>query len=260
MGEKNYPSDLSEAEWRAVEPFLERPDPRGSRGKHGKRAVMNAILYVLHGGITWRMMPKDFPPFGTVYDHFRRWKQRGVWERLSEVVTRASRMEAGRKPDPSVGIIDSQSVKTTGPGEERGFHGGKKIKGRSRHIVTDTAGRVLALRVCAANKGDSSEAQAPMSDAVERFPALETFVGDSGYKVQAEQAAQSLGCTFQVVKRSDAPGFHVVPWRWVVERTFAWFGNFRRLSKDYERTTSSSEAFLWLANSRILLRRLSRAL
>lgn len=258
--EKKYPSDLSDEQWRAVEPFVKRSDPRGNPGRHDRRTVLNAILYVLRGGISWRMLPKDFPPFGTVYDHFRRWNVRGIWAELNATLTQASRLKAGREAQPSVGIIDSQSVKTSGPGAERGFHGGKRIKGRSRHIVTDTAGRVLALRVSAANRSDSAEAGAPMAQALERFPTLETFVADQGYQAQAQAAAQQLGCSLQVVQKQTAPGFHVLPWRWVVERTFAWFGNFRRLSKDYEKTTTSSEAFLWLASSSILLNRLSKAL
>src|SRR5215210_6351154 len=204
MVKKTYPSDLSDAQWRAIEPFMARPDPRGNPGKHDKRLMVNAILYVAREGCRWRSLPHDFPPHQTVYDHFRRWRERGVWEQLAETLARADRLRSGREPQPSVAIIDSQSVKSASSGEERGFHGGKKIKGRSRHVVTDTAGRVLAVRVTSARKGDSSEAGATLSQARERFGELETAVADQGYQAQAKAEASRLGMALQVIEKKRA--------------------------------------------------------
>jgi hypothetical protein len=163
--------------------------------------VVNAILYVAREGCRWGALPHDFPPHQTVYDHFRRWKERGVWEELATVLTRADRLHARREAGPSTAIIDSQSVKSAGSGEEHGFHGGKLLKGRSRHVVTDTSRRVLAVRVTSARKGDSSEAGPTLCQAKERFGELETVVADQGYQTQARVAATRLGIALQVVKK-----------------------------------------------------------
>jgi len=201
MEKKRYPSDLSDAQWRAIESFVERPDPRGHPGKHDKRLVVNAILYLVREGCRWRSLPHDFPPHQTVYDHFVRWRERGVWEELATVLVRANRLHAGREVEPSVAIIDSQSVKSAGAGEERGFHGGKKVQGRSRHVSTDTGGRLLSVRVTSARKGDSSEAGPTLAQAKERFPQLETAVADQGYQAQAKADASRLGLALQVIEK-----------------------------------------------------------
>ena len=154
-----YPSDLSDAEWQLIEPFFRRPDPRGNQGKHAKRDIINAILYVVYGGIQWRMLPKEFPPWGTVYDHFRRLNQRGVWQQALEALNQHSRRRQGRHLHPSYAIIDSQSVKTQYASDERGIDGGKKVKGRKRHIATDTLGHLLGVIVHAANLHDTVEGQ-----------------------------------------------------------------------------------------------------
>ena len=204
MSQKRYPSDLSEAQWRAIEPFVGRPDPRGNPGKYPRRRILEGLLYVLREGCRWRSLPHDFPPWESVYDHFRRWKERAVWPELAAALARADRIKAGRQPDPSVALIDSQSVKSAGSGEERGFHGGKKIKGRSRHVVTDTGGRILAVRVSSAQKGDSPEAGPTLAQAKERFAQLEATVADEGYKAQAQAAAEALGMPLQVVQKKRA--------------------------------------------------------
>ncbi len=143
--------------------------------------------------------------------HFRRWRERGIWEALSQELVRAARRRAGRDPEPSVAIIDSQSVKSAGSGEERGFHGGKLIKGRSRHVATDTAGRLLSVRVTSARKGDSSEAGATLAQARERWVELETVVADQGYQAQAKAEASRLGLSLQVVKKRGSKRFPSPP-------------------------------------------------
>ncbi len=140
MKQRKYPSDLSDAQWAAVEPFMKRSDSRGNPGKYDKRRIGEAILCVRCAGCRWRSLPHDFPPWESVCDHFRRWQERAVWAEIALALARADRIQAGREPEPSVALIDSQRVKSTGAGEEHGFHGGKRIKGRSRHVVTDTGG------------------------------------------------------------------------------------------------------------------------
>ena len=204
MSQKKYPSDLSDAQWRAIEPFVKRSDPRGNPGKYDKRRVVEAILYLLREGCRWRSLPHDFPPWESVYDHFRRWQERGVWADLALALARADRRQQGREVQPSVALIDSQSVKSAGAGEERGFHGGKRIKGRSRHVVADTGGRLLAVRVRSAQKADSPEAGPTLVQAKERFEQLERVVADQGYQAQAHAAAQALGLSVQESKKKKA--------------------------------------------------------
>jgi putative transposase len=190
----SYPSDLSEGQWKKIAPFFERPDPRGARPKHDKKRMVEAILYRLREGCRWRALPHDFPPWSTVASHFRLWCQRGVWQEAVLVLgTRWREVVLGRaRRAPRHAILDSQSVKTAAEGEERGFHGGKKIKGRSRHVAIDSQGTLLAVRITAANKADGAQAAAVMVQAVERHPSIESFTADQSYQRQAEAAARKL--------------------------------------------------------------------
>ena len=202
-----YPSDLSDAQWTLLAPLFARPDPRGQPERHPRRRVVEAVLYVLREGCRWRALPHDFPPWATVYDHFRRWQARGAWEEAVVALGRAWRQRSlGRaRRSPRHAILDRQSVKTAAEGEQRGFHGGKRIKGRSRHVAVDSRGTLLAVRVTAANRADSPEAGAVMAQAVEAHPTIESFTADAGYKAQAEAAArQGLGRDFHVVKKRRA--------------------------------------------------------
>lgn len=188
----SYPSDLSAGQREKIAPFFERPDPRGARTKHDKKRTVEAILYRLREGCRWRALPHDFPPWSTVASHFRLWRKRGVWQEAVLVLgTRWREVTLGRaRRAARHAILDSQSVKTAAEGQERGFHGGKRIKGRSRHVAIDSQGTLLAVRVCAANKADSAEAGAVMVQAVERHPSIETFTADKSYQRQAETAAR----------------------------------------------------------------------
>ena len=190
----NYPSDLSEGQWQKIALFFERPDPRGARDKHAKKRTVEAILYRLREGCRWRALPHDFPPWSTVASHFRLWRERGVWQEAVLVLgTRWREVTLGRaRRAPRHAILDSQSVKTASEGEEHGFHGGKRIKGRSRHAAIDSQGTLLAVRVAAANKADSAQAGAVMVQAVERHPSIESFTADQSYQRQAEAAAREL--------------------------------------------------------------------
>lgn len=190
----SYPSDLSEGQWQKIAPFFERPDPRGARPKHDKKRTVEAILYRLREGCRWRALPHDFPPWSTVASHFRLWRKRGVWQEVVWVLgTRWREITLGRaRRAPRHAVLDSQSVKSAAEGEEHGFHGGKKIKGRSRHVAIDSQGTLLAVRVSAANKADSAEAGAVMVQAVERHPTIESFTADQSYQRQAEAAAREL--------------------------------------------------------------------
>ena len=197
----SYPSDLSDEQWAKIEKFFARPDPRGAREKYPKRRMVEACLYRLREGCRWRALPHDFPPYDTVHDHFVRWQERGVWQEAVLVLnTRWREAELGRgRRAPRHAILDSQSVKTAAEGEARGFHGGKKIKGRSRHVAVDSQGTLLAVHVTAANQSDSAQAGTVMARALERFGSLESFTADQGYRRQAEVAArEKLGVDLHV--------------------------------------------------------------
>ena len=200
----SYPSDLSDAQWAKIERFFARPDPRGAREKYSKRRVVEACLYRLREGCRWRALPHDFPPYDTVHDHFQRWQERGVWQEAVLVLnTRWREQELGRgRRAPRHAILDSQSVKSAAEGEARGFHGGKKIKGRSRHVAVDSQGTLLAVHVTAANQSDSAQAGTVMTRALERVASLESFTADQGYRRQAEHAAhETLGVDLHVTAK-----------------------------------------------------------
>lgn len=204
----SYPSDLSDEEWALLEPCFARSDPRGARSKYPKRRVVEAILYRLREGCRWRALPHDFPPYTAVFDHWRRWKKRGVWqEAVAALGVRWREVALGRgRRAPRHAILDSQSVKTAAEGQERGFHGGKKVKGRSRHVAIDSQGTLLAVHVCAANKADGVEAEAVMVQACERHPSIESFTADASYQRQAEQVARAvLGVELHVTAKPTVP-------------------------------------------------------
>jgi putative transposase len=245
-----YQSDLSNEEWALIEHHFKPEDPRGSAHKHSKKLIVDAILYVVKGGITWRMLPNDFPSWKTVYDHFSRWNQRGVWTAALDELTQLHRQKEGREPTPSYAIVDSQSVKTQYDSEQRGIDGNKKVKGHKRHIIVDILGNLLAVNVHAANISDTIAAGPVLKAAVQSYPTIQAFSGDAGYRGTAEIfVSEELKLTLHIAQKpaTEKGQFQVIPKRWIVERTFAWLGHFRRLAKDFEILVTTAENMIRIA-------------
>jgi putative transposase len=266
-----YPTDLSDAEWALLAPLIPPPKPGGRPPKWTRREILDGIFYVVRSGCQWRLLPREYPPHKTVYHYFRLWRLDGTWERLHTTLRELDRVRQGRDPQPSGCIMDSQSVRTTGVGGVRGYDGAKKLNGRKRHLLVDTTGLVLTATVHPADIQDRAGVPLVLTHARESFPRLARIWLDQGYTGAGRAwIEQTLGWEVEIVKRPPlwywcAPGqepparprFSVLPRRWVVERTFAWLGQSRRLSKDYERLPQTSEAMIHLAMSRIMLKRLA---
>ena len=289
---KPYPTDLSDEEWKYIEPHMPTPEGRGRPRVHSLREILDATFYVLRSGCQWRMLPNDFPRWPTVYHYFRKWRIDGTWERINRAIREHLRVRLKRDPQPSAGIADSQSVRTTGVGgEERGYDGGKKIEGRKRHLLVDTEGFVLQVRVHSAKVMDHEGIKLLLGHAGQKFPRLSHLWLDSAYRGEdkgKDWVEKVLGWSVELVERPRKPapekvleawaaewakegkkvdwqkllpprGFQVLPRRWVVERSLAWICHNRRMSKDYERLCATGEALVYAAMTRLMVRRLARA-
>jgi transposase len=255
-----YASDTTEEEWAIIAPHLPEKFRRGRPRTTDLRAVVNAIFYIAQTGCQWRLLPKDFPPFTTVQGYFYQWRDEGRWPAINHDLLMRAREAIGREASPTAGAIDSQSVKTCEAGGPRGFDAGKKVKGRKRHIVTDTEGHLVGVQVHAADVQDRDGAVGVIASIRRLYPWLRHLFADGGYAGEKLTAALApLGTwTIEIVRRSDAAkGFVLLPRRWVVERTFAWLNRNRRLAKDFEALTTTAATWVMIASAKLIMRRLA---
>jgi len=277
--EGGYPTSLTDAEWERIADLFKREGGRGKPPKYSRRMLVDACCYVVRTGCSWRMLPKEFPPWQNVYRTFRRWSAQGKFEQMHDRLRAQWRELEERTTSPTAAVLDAQSTRGSPQGGEYGYDAGKKVKGRKRHLVVDTLGLLLAVSVTAASVQDRDGAPSVMAAAKAKYPSIETLFVDSGYAGRCAQAmAQCQDIAVQVVRhpanrnvghwvhaeqpdlftvQADPKGFVVLPKRWVVERTHAWVERARRLVMHHDRLPHVAESWVWLTEARRLLRRLT---
>lgn len=254
-----YPTDMTDSQWNLIKEMLPAPKPGGRPRTLDMRQVVNAIYYLVVGGIQWRMLPREYPKWQSVYHYFRTWRKAGLWKRIHDTLRARVREKAERHKHPTAGCIDSQSVESTLVPGVRGYDAGKHVNGRKRHLLVDTLGLMLAVLVTAASVSDPAGARQLLGSLGGFCKNLRKIWADGTYRGELLNWVQAR-FRFRiepVLPPKGQKGFQVLPRRWVVERTFAWFDANRRLSKDYEVLTDSSETMIYIAMTRLLLRRLA---
>jgi putative transposase len=256
----HYPSDMNDAEWALIRPFVDVREHLGAPRSVCLRCVINALFYKNKTGCQWKMIPHEYPHPSTVYWYLKKWTDNGTWQRINDALVIQVRRQAGREDSPSMAIIDSQSVKSTEVGGSVGYDGGKNVHGRKRHVAVDTLGLLLVIVVTAASVLEANSATLIGPKMQGRFPRMKKVLVDGGYKEKfIAWFVEHCKWIVEVTSRREGTiGFEVIPFRWVVERTFGWYNHFRGLSKDYEYHTEISESMIYLASIRIMLRRLSK--
>lgn len=261
MSDQRYPRDLTDTQWQYIKDLIPRAKPGGRPRTLAMRLVVNAIVYVVVGGIQWRMVPREYPKWQSVYQYFAQWRDSGAWQRIHDTLRAQVRRRAGRHKHPTAGCLDSQTVKRAARPGPCGFDAGKHCAGRKRHVLVDTLGLVLVVVVTAAAVQDRAGARLVLRHRRGGCKKLRRVWVDGAYRGQLlDWAWRSVRLLLQIVLRPDAArGFVVLPRRWVVERTFAWLSQARRLSKDYEELPATREAMIYVTMIRLMLRRLARS-
>lgn len=260
--EKRYPTDIDDATWLLVEPIVRKKPGKGRRRTVNIRMVLNAIFYLNHTGCQWEMLPKEFPDYRHVSYYYWKWIRDGTWDRLNDVLRQITRNIEDHQDDPSAAILDSQSVKTTTHSEDRGFDAGKQVKGRKRFLVVDTLGLLLVVMVMSASRSEPSGGSDILEELHQKFISVKKVWADSAYGGRlVEYAQQWYRFVLEIIRPApDQQGFKVHPKRWIVERTLSWLNWSRRLSKEYETRTDSSEAMIKISMIRLMLKRIESAL